>query len=154
MDSKLIDDLLIELLQLPTERRTEEKILANLTLAATAAGVSLSSKGATLQMDHLQLAAALDRLAATLGDSYRARATLRLGGGLDGVELCAVIEPHDSRSLLPRFISTGSTARAALAGINAEIRSMNQPTPTPPRNLGGRLTLKRLQTKLDQVAEA
>ena len=39
MDRKLIDALLIELLQLPEQRRTPEKILANLTLAATAAGL-------------------------------------------------------------------------------------------------------------------
>lgn len=152
MDSKLIESLLIELLQLPASRFTPEKILANLMLAATAAGVSLTTAGAPLQREHLQLAAAIDRLAADLGDQYRARAMLRLGTGVDGVELGAVIEPLDSTSKLPRFVAFGSTARACLAGLNVEIRKANQPkATTPPPRLAGKVSLKRLG---DQLAEA
>lgn len=155
MDSKLIDALLVELLQLPGERRTQEKILANLTLAATAAGVSLTTEGATLQREHLQLAAALDRLSSDLGEQYRARAMLRLGTGVDGVELGAVLEPLDSTSPLPRFVAFGSTARATLAGIGAEIRKANQPKPTaPPPRAAGKLTLKRLEAQLAEAGKA
>ncbi len=155
MDSKLIDSLLVELLQLPSQRRTQAKIMANLTLAATAAGVSLSTEGATLQLEHLQLAAAIEHLATDLGAHYRARAMLRLGGGLDGVELGAVIEPYDSTSPLPRFVAFGSTARAVLAGINAEIRKSNQPRDAKPAaRTAGKLSLKQLQRRLDEEQAA
>ncbi|RMH85197.1 hypothetical protein EA796_06725 [Pseudomonas sp. AOB-7] len=151
MDTRLIEALLIELLKLPAERFTQDKILANLTLAATAAGLSLSTEGSTLQREHLQLAAALEHLAADLGSQYRARAMLRLGAGLDGIELGAVIEPIDSTSTLPRFVAFGSSARATLAGIGADIRKASQPhtQPAPPR-LAGRVSLKRLA---DQLAD-
>lgn len=153
MDSKLIDSLLIELLQLPEQRRTPEKILANLTLAATAAGVSLTISAAPLQIEHLQLAAALERLAEQLGSQYRARAMLRLGGGIDGVELGAVVEPHDSSSPLPRFVAFGATARAALAGINRDIRASAAPKAAMPKaRRSGRLGLHKLQAKLDKAA--
>src|SRR5690606_40529699 len=127
MDTRLIEALLIELLKLPAERFTQDKILANLTLAATAAGLSLPTEGSPLQREHMQLAAALDLLAADLGTQYRARAMLRLGAGLDGIELGGVIEPIDSTPTLPRFVAFGSTARTTLAGINAEIRKASQP---------------------------
>jgi len=151
MDSKLIDALLIELLQLPEQRRTPEKVLATLTLAATAAGVSLTTTAAPLQIEHLQLAAALERLAGELGSQYRARAMLRLGAGIEGVELGAVVEPHDSSSPLPRFVAFGANARTALAGINREIRASNAPkasAPKPRRN--GKLSLRTLAAQLDK----
>lgn len=147
MDRKLIDALLIELLQLPEQRRTPEKILANLMLAATAAGMSLTTTAAPLQIEHLQLAAALDHLAADLGPNYRARAMLRLGTGVEGVELGAVIEPLDSTSPLPRFVAFGTTARAALTGINRDIRASNQPKPKPAtQRAAGKLTLSSLKS--------
>ncbi len=153
MDSKLIDGLLIELLQLPEHRRTPEKILANLTLAATAAGVSLTTTAAPLQVEHLQLAAALERLAADLGDQYRARAMLRLGSGVEGVELGAVIEPLDSLSALPRFVAFGASARTALAGINREIRASHAPrTKAKPARISGKVSLKRLRGQLGDAA--
>lgn len=153
MDSKLIDGLLIELLQLPEQHRTPEKILANLTLAATAAGVSLTATAAPLQIEHLQLAAALEHLAANLGDQYRARAMFRLGAGLEGVELGAVIEPRDSASPLPRFVAFGATARSALAGINREIRASNHPqTKAGTPRLTGQISLKRLRDQLGDAA--
>ncbi|MCY1211808.1 hypothetical protein D9M69_546260 [compost metagenome] len=153
MDSKLIDGLLIELLQLPEQHRTPEKILANLTLAATAAGVSLTTTAAPLQVEHLQLAAALERLASDLGDQYRARAMFRLGGGLEGVELGAVIEPVDSTSSLPRFVAFGSSARATLAGINREIRASNAPqAKSRARRVTGQISLKRLRGQLGGAA--
>ncbi|MDT4814287.1 hypothetical protein FQZ97_472870 [compost metagenome] len=153
MDYKLIDGLLIELLQLPEQHRTPEKILANLTLAATAAGVSLTTAAAPLQVEHLQLAAALERLAADLGDQYRARAMFRLGAGLEGVELGAVIEPHDSTSALPRFVAFGATARTALAGINREIRASNNPqTKAKTPRITGKVSLKRLRGQLGDAA--
>ncbi|MBU0565079.1 MAG: hypothetical protein KJ945_18750 [Gammaproteobacteria bacterium] len=155
MDSKLIDALLIELLQLPEQRRTPEKILANLMLTATAAGVSLTTTAAPLQVEHLQLAAALEHLADQLGSQYRARAMLRLGGGLDGIELGAVVEPHDSSSPLPRFVAFGTTARAALAGINREIRANNAPKAAMPKpRRSGRLALHKLQGQLNKAATA
>lgn len=152
MDSKLIDALLIELLQLPEQRRTPEKILANLMLAATAAGVSLTTTAAPLQIEHLQLAAALERLANDLGAQYTSRAMLRLGVGIEGVELGAVIEPRSSTSPLPRFVAFGANARATLAGINREIRAHNAPkaiAPKPPRI--GKLSLRTLETQLDKA---
>jgi len=153
MDSKLIDALLIELLQLPEQRRTPEKVLANLTLAATAAGVSLTTTAAPLQIEHLQLAAALERLAEQLGSPYRARAMLRLGGGIDGVELGAVVEPHDSSSPLPRFVAFGATARATLAGINRDIRASNAPKAAPPKaRRPDRLDMSKLRARLDKAA--
>lgn len=145
MDHKLIKALLTELLQLPEPRCTPEKLLSNLTLAATAAGVSLTSAAAPLQVEHLQLAAALERLATELGAPYRGRAMLRLGAGLEGVELGAVIEPNESSSTLPRFVAFGSTAREALGGIQREIRA-TAPTrkPATGKRKAGVLSLKRL----------
>lgn len=155
MDRKLIDTLLIELLNLPEERRTAEKILANLTLAATAAGVSLTITGAPLQIEHLQLAAALDQLVIDLGPNYRARAMLRLGYGIEGVELGAVLEPLDSSSPLPRFVAFGSTARTALAAINRDIRASHQPhTKAAPQRKTGKLTLGSLQAQVDKANAA
>lgn len=157
MDTRLIESLLIELLKLPADRFTQDKILANLTLAATAAGLSLTTEGSTLQREHLQLAAALEHLAADLGSQYRARAMLRLGAGLDGIELGAVIEPVDSTAPLPRFVAFGSTARATLAGINAEMRKSLQPHTKPaPARITGRVSLKRLANQLadDQATAA
>lgn len=149
MDTKLIEALLIELLKLGPERFTQDKILANLTLAATAAGVSLTTEGSVLQREHLQLAAALEHLATDLGSQYRARAMLRLGAGLDGIELGAVIEPVDSTSQLPRFVAFGSSARATIAGINADIRKSLQPHTKPPApRLAGKVRLKRLADQL------
>ncbi len=152
MDRKLIDTLLIELLKLPEESRSPEKILANLTLAATAAGVSLTTTPAPLQIEHLQLAAALDSLAIDLGSNYRARATLRLGHGLEGVELGAVLEPLDSSSTLPRFVAFGATASTTLAGINRDVRASNQPQAKPgaPRK-AGRLHLSSLRAQVDKA---
>lgn len=153
MDRKLIDALLIELLQLPEQRRTPEKILANLTLAATAAGVSLTTSAAPLQIEHLQLAAALDHLAVDLGPNYRARAMLRLGTGIEGVELGAVIEPLDSTSPLPRFVAFGTTARTVLAGINRDIRASNQPPAKPQaRRTTGKLSLANLKQHVTEAA--
>ncbi len=155
MDRKLIDTLLIELLNLPEERRTAEKILANLTLAATAAGVSLTITGAPLQIEHLKLAAALDQLVIDLGPNYRARAMLRLGYGIEGVELGAVLEPLDSSSPLPRFVAFGSTARTALAAINRDIRASHQPhTKAAPQRKTGKLTLGSLQAQVDKANAA
>lgn len=155
MDRKLIDALLIELLKLPEERRTPEKILANLMLAATAAGVSLTTAAAPLQVEHLQLAAALDHLAIDLGSNYRARAMLRLGHGIEGVELGAVIEPLDSSAPLPRFVAFGTTARSVLAGINRDIRASNQPQAKPPApRKAGKLQLSSLKSSVDKAAAA
>ena len=154
MDSKLIDTLLIELLNLPEERRTAEKILANLTLAATAAGVSLTISGAPLQIEPLQLAAALDQLAIELGPNYRARAMLRLGFGIEGVELGAVLEPLNSSSPLPRFVAFGSTARTALAAINRDIRASKQPHAKATSRKPGKLMLGTLKAQIDKVNAA
>lgn len=155
MDRKLIDALLIELLRMPEQFRTPEKILANLTLAATAAGLSLTTSAAPLQIEHMQLAAALDHLAVDLGPNYRARAMLRLGTGIEGVELGAVIEPLDSTSPLPRFVAFGTTARAVLAGINRDIRASNQPQPKPPApRKRGTLKLSALKAHVDKAQAA
>lgn len=152
MDRALIKSLLTELLQLPDQRCTSQKILSNLTLAASAAGVSMTTAAAPLQIEHLQLAAALERLAQDLGDHYQGRAMLRLGSGLEGVELGAVIEPCDPSTKLPRFVAFGSTAREALGGINREIRASITPTNTPKAARShGRISLKRLA---DQTAKA
>lgn len=152
MDTKLIEALLIELLQLGRDRFTPEKVLANLTLAATAAGLSLTTEGAPLQREHMQLNAALDLMAKELGDQYRVRAMLRLGGGLEGVELGAVIEPQDSTSPLPRFFAFGATARSCLATLNREITKAHQPPSKPATTRkAGKLTLQRLS---NQLAEA
>jgi len=152
MDTELIDARLIKLLQLPEQRRTPEKILANLMLAATAAGVSLTTTAAPLQVEHLQLAAALERLADSLGSQYTGRAMLRLGSGIEGVELGAVIEPRTCSTSLPRFVAFGSTARAALAGINAEIRAHTTPKANAPKpGRCGKLSLNRLQAQLDKA---
>lgn len=148
MDTKLIEALLIELLQLGAARFTPEKVLANLTLAATAAGVSLTTDGAPLQREHMQLTAALEHMSKDLGDQYRVRAMLRLGGGLEGVELGAVIEPHSSTSPLPRFVAFGSTAKACLAKLNTDIAKAQQPKAKPaPARLRGKLTLQRLEAQ-------
>ncbi len=155
MDRKLIDTLLIELLNLPAEHRTAEKILANLTLAATAADACLTISGAPLQIEHLQLAAALDQLAIDLGPNYRARAMLRLGSGIEGVELGAVLEPLDSTSPLPRFVAFGSTARTALAAINRDIRASHQPRiKEQTQRRSGKLTLGSLQAQVDKAKAA
>ncbi|WP_315337661.1 hypothetical protein [Pseudomonas grimontii] len=155
MDRKLIDTLLIELLNLPEERRTAEKILANLTLAAAAADVSLTITGAPLQIEHLQLAAALDQLVIDLGPNYRARAMLRLGNGIEGVELGAVLEPLDSTSPLPRFVAFASTARTALAAINRDIRASHQPrTKEPTQRKSGKLMLGTLKAQVDKANAA
>ena len=153
MDHQLLENLLIELLQLPNHLRTPEKVMANLTLAATAAGLSLSKSAAPLQVEHLQLAAAIEHLAADLGSAYRARAMLRLGGGLEGVELGAVLEPVDSTTPLPRFIAFGTSARAVLAGINRDIRAHTaKPTKAPAPRKAGRLQLARLANALGDAA--
>lgn len=155
MDRKLIDALLIELLKLPEQLRTPEKILANLTLAATAAGVSLTTSGAPLQIEHLQLAAALDHLAIDLGSQYRARSMLRLGTGIEGVELAGVIEPLDSTSPLPRFVAFGTTARTVLAGLNRDIRASNQPQAKPAaRRKAGKLQLGNLKAAVSKAKAA
>lgn len=151
MDRALIKALLTELLQLSEQRCTPQKILSTLTLAASAAGVSLTA-AAPLQIEHLQLAAALERLAQDLGDHYQGRAMLRLGAGLEGVELGAVIEPRDTCAKLPRFVAFGSTAREALGGINREIRASTATTSKPKATRNpGRISLKRLA---DQTAKA
>lgn len=151
MDRALIKALLTELLQLPEQRCTQQKILSTLTLAASAAGVSLTA-AAPLQIEHLQLAAALERLAQDLGDHYQGRAMLRLGAGVEGVELGAVIEPRDTCAKLPRFVAFGSTAREALGGINREIRASIATTSKPKATrTTGRISLKRLA---DQTAKA
>ncbi len=145
MDSKLIDALLIELLKLPEHYRTPEKILANLTLAATAAGVSLSTQGAPLQLEHLKLHAALGMLSNELGDAYTHRATLRLGNGLEGIELGGVIEPREGTTL-PRFFGFGANTQQVLAKIKAEIQAHHQPNSKPPviqRRSGPLSKLKR-----------
>ena len=49
MDTELVETLLIELLQQGRESFTREKVLTSLTLAATAAGGTLSYKGTPLQ---------------------------------------------------------------------------------------------------------
>lgn len=155
MDTKLIEALLIELLQLGRDRFTPEKVLANLTLAATAAGLSLTTEGAPLQREHMQLNAALDHMGKALGDQYRVRAMLRLGGGLEGVELGAIIEPHDSTSPLPRFVAFGSTARTCLATLNREIDAAHRPKPKPSTaRRAGKLTLSRLGNQLAEATEA
>ncbi|MCY1305357.1 hypothetical protein D9M69_521410 [compost metagenome] len=113
----------------------------------------MTTAAAPLQVEHLQLAAALERLAADLGDQYRARAMFRLGGGLEGVELGAVIEPVDSTSPLPRFVAFGSSARVTLAGINREIRASNAPqTKAKPPRVTGQIRLKRLRGQLGGTA--
>ncbi|SDI77363.1 hypothetical protein SAMN05216588_12451 [Pseudomonas flavescens] len=149
MDTELIETLLIELLQLERERFTPEKVLANLTLAATAAGVSLSSRRASLQREHMLLKATLDHMRKDLGDQYRVRAVLRLGDGLEGVELGAIVEPHTSTSPLPRFVAFGSTARTCVATLKRDIASTQQSTPAPmPGRRSGTLPLQRLASQL------
>lgn len=151
MDTKLFEALLMELLQLPQQHRTAEKIMANLMLAASAAGVSLT-QAAPLQIEHLQLSAALDLLAQHLGPEYRGRAMLRLGGGLEGVELGGALEPRDPAPNQQRFIAFGATARGVLAGLNRDIRERdNKPAPKKKR-LAGSLSLKTLASQLDSAA--
>ncbi len=149
MDTELVETLLIELLQQGRESFTREKVLANLTLAATAAGGTLSYKGTPLQHEHMLLQAALDHMRQDLGDRYRLRAVLRLGDGLDGVELGAIIEPHTSTSPLPRFVAFGSTARTCLATLNRDMASIQQPKPMPtPGRRSRMLPLQRLASQL------
>ncbi|MCG6541724.1 hypothetical protein MCB86_16750 [Pseudomonas sp. KSR10] len=147
MDSKLIDNLLTELLMLPEQYRTPEKILASLTLAATAAGISLSTEGAPLQLEHLKLHAALERLAAEFGDAYIHRATLRLGGGLEGVELCGVIEPRESGLNQLRFVAFGRTAAQVLNRLKSDIAAQAQPPKPKPVIARPRGPLSRLKQR-------
>lgn len=147
MDNNLLDELLIDLLRMPAAQRTQEKVLANLALATTAAG-ALDSKQGSLHNDHLALAAALERLASTLGDQYRWGTRLRLGPDTGGIELCALIEPVAHADQLPRFIAFGSTARAALAGLNNEIRKAQEAKPAQTVRQPGKLRLKRLAEQL------
>ena len=151
MDTQLFEALLRELLQLPQQHRTAEKIMANLMLAATAAGVSLTH-AAPLQLEHLQLSAALDLLAKNLGPEYRGRAMLRLGGGLEGVELGAALEPRDHTPNMERFIAFGASARGVLAGLNREIRERGQPKARKKARTAGQLSLKALARQLDDAA--
>lgn len=151
MDTKLFEALLMELLQLPQQHRTAEKIMANLMLAASAAGVSLT-QAAPLQIEHLQLAAALDLLAQNLGPEYRGRAMLRLGGGLEGVELGGALEPRDHTPNMERFIAFGATARGVLAGLNRDIRERGSKPATKKRRISGNLSLKTLASQLDSAA--
>lgn len=149
MDTELVETLLIELLQLERESFTKEKVLANLTLAAKAAGGTLSNKSTPLQREHMLLNTALEHMRQDLGDRYRLRAVLRLGDGLDGVELGAIIEPHTSTSPLPRFVAFGSTARTCLTILSRDMASIQQAKTAPTTGRRSRmLPLQRLASQL------
>lgn len=117
-DTKLLDETLLALLRMPEDQRSAEVIKAHLTLASTAAG--LKPYGATeLQLEHLQLAAAAALLAGELGEGFTYRTNLRIGPGLEGLELFASIEASGGGQ--PRFTGFGPTAARVLAQLRQAI---------------------------------
>lgn len=119
MDSKLLDQTLIDLLRMPQAKRTPEAINAHLTLAATAAGLKLESP-TKLQLEQLKLLSAVSLLASNLGNNFTHRINLRLGQGLEGMELFAAIE-HIHVDKGPRFTGFGSNAERVLAKLRQEV---------------------------------
>lgn len=117
MDRKLIDEALVDLLRMDDAKRTPEKIHAHLTLAATAAGIRLDA-GAPLQLEHMKLHSAVALLAGGLGGSFTHRTNLRLGPGLEGLELFASVEATGGN---PRFTAFGNSAERVLANLRREI---------------------------------
>lgn len=129
-DIKLLDDTLLDLLRMPEAKRTPEVINAHLTLAATAAGLKLASP-TQLQLEQLKLLSAASLLASNLGDNFTHRINLRLGQGLEGMELFATIE-HIHAGKGPRFTGFGSTAERVLAKLREEVSQFGQqPAPKP-----------------------
>lgn len=117
-DSKLLDDTLLDLLRMPEQQRSSEVISSALALAASAAGILLGN-ATDLQLQHMQLAGAVARLAAELGDGFTHRTALRLGPDLPGIELFASIEAIGRAEI--RFTGFGSTAEGALARLRTAI---------------------------------
>lgn len=122
-DSKLLDENLITLLRMPEAERSPEVIQQHLTLAAMAAGLKLD--GATaLQLEHMKLAGAVACLAGDLGEGFTHRTTLRLGPGLEGLELFASVEAVGRQEI--RFTGFGSTAERVLAQLRSAISQHGQ----------------------------
>lgn len=134
MDSKLLDHTLIDLLRMPAAKRTPEVINAHLTLAATAAGLKLEGN-TPLQLEQLKLLSAVSLLASNLGSNFTHRINLRLGQGLEGMELFAAIE-HIHADKGPRFTGWGDTAERVLAKLRQEVSQhglLPAPKPTTAR---------------------
>jgi len=128
MDSKLLDQTLIDLLRMPQAKRTPEVINAHLTLAATAAGLKLESP-TQLQLEQLKLLSAVSLLASNLGNNFTHRINLRLGQGLEGMELFAAIE-HIHADKGPRFTAFGTNAERVLAKLRQEVSQFGHPPAT------------------------
>ncbi|WP_416311144.1 hypothetical protein [Pseudomonas sp. W03] len=123
-DMKLFDDTLVALLRMPDEHRTTEVIASHLALAASAA--NLGPKGqTTLQLEHLQLASAAALLTKELGEGFTHRTNLRIGPGLDGIELFASIEAGGGGQ--PRFTGFGPNAARVLGQLRQQIEDYAKP---------------------------
>lgn len=123
-DMKLFDDTLVALLRMPDEQRTAEVIASHLTMAGTAA--NLAAKGqTTLQLEHLQLASAAALLTKELGEGFTYRTALRIGPGLEGLELNASIEASGTES--PRFFAFGPSAERVLVLLRKQIDDYARP---------------------------
>lgn len=147
MDKKLLDDTLLDLLRMPEAARTPEIIASHLALAATAAGIAHQG-AAPLQLEHMKLHSAVSLLAASLGGSFTHRTNLRLGDGLEGMELFASIETTNLGGV--RFTGFGDTAERVLAQLRTAINSHGQQAAhkaNRPRERGNRDPLRMLQRK-------
>ncbi|AYF88644.1 hypothetical protein D6Z43_16370 [Pseudomonas sp. DY-1] len=137
MDSKLIDETLLQVLQLPEAKRTPERILSHLTLAATAADAKLHG-ASPLQLEHMKLAAAVGHLAGELGEGFTYRTNLRLGPDLEGLELCATIEARTVGAEGPRWVAFGGSAERVLATLRRDMeqhgKTIEQRSPRRRRN--------------------
>lgn len=123
-DMKLFDDTLVALLRMPDEQRTAEVIASHLAMATTAA--NLATKGqTTLQLEHLQLASAAALLTKELGGGFTYRTSLRIGPGLDGIELFASIEAGGGGD--PRFTGFGSNASRVLNQLRQQMDDYAKP---------------------------
>lgn len=123
-DMKLFDDTLVALLRMPDEQRTAEVIASHLAMATTAA--NLATKGqTTFQLEHLQLASAAALLTKELGEAFTYRTALRIGPGLEGLELNASIEASGAEN--PRFFAFGPSAVRVLALLRKQIDDYAKP---------------------------
>lgn len=130
-DIKLLDATLIDLLRMPEAQRNSEVISSALHLAASAAGIRLG-QATDLQLQHMQLEGAVARLTAIMGENFTYRTNLRLGPGVEGMELFASIEAIGKANEI-RFIGFGYTAQGVLAQLNQAIAAfginIGQPKP-------------------------
>ncbi|MDH4873040.1 hypothetical protein [Pseudomonas sp. BN515] len=144
MDSKLIDETLLQVLQLPVAKRTPERILSHLTLAATAADAKLHG-ASPLQLEHMKLHAAVGHLAAELGDGFTYRTNLRLGPDLEGMELFATIEARTLGDEGQRWTGYGGSAERVIASLRRDMEQHGKALEKrPPRRLRSSNPLRML----------